>query len=53
MPSEVTRGQRVVLVVAVADNGVIGVDGELPWRLPPDLAHFKRVTLGKPVLMGR
>ena len=53
MPSEVTRGQRVVLVVAVADNGVIGVDGELPWRLPPDLAHFKRVTLGHVVVMGR
>lgn len=43
----------MVLVVAVADNGVIGVDGDLPWRLPPDLAHFKRTTLGHVVVMGR
>ena len=40
-------------VVAVADNDVIGRDNQLPWHLPADLAHFKRVTLGKPVLMGR
>jgi len=41
------------LIVAVAENSVIGVDGALPWRLPDELAHFKRTTLGKPVLMGR
>jgi dihydrofolate reductase len=41
------------LVAAVAENRVIGRDGRLPWRLPDELAHFKRVTLGKPVLMGR
>jgi dihydrofolate reductase len=41
------------LIVAVADNGVIGTRGALPWRLPDELAHFKRTTLGKPVLMGR
>jgi dihydrofolate reductase len=41
------------LVVAVADNGVIGCNGKLPWYLPDDLKHFKAVTLGKPVLMGR
>ena len=52
-PSEPGTTQRVVLVVAVADNGVIGVDGDLPWRLPPDLAHFKRTTLGHVVVMGR
>jgi len=44
---------RLALVVARARNGVIGRDGDLPWRLKADLAHFKRVTLGKPVLMGR
>ncbi len=41
------------LVVAVADNGVIGHRNRLPWHLPADLAHFKRLTLGKPILMGR
>jgi len=44
---------RVSLVVAVAENRVIGRDGELPWHLPDDLRHFKRVTLGHPVIMGR
>ena len=43
----------LVLVVAAADNGVIGRDGDLPWRLPADLQHFKRLTLGKTILMGR
>jgi dihydrofolate reductase len=44
---------RVYLVAAVAANGIIGVNGDLPWRLPEDLAHFKRLTLGHPVVMGR
>ena len=43
----------VTLVAAVAANGVIGVDGDLPWRLPEDLAHFKRLTMGHPMIMGR
>ena len=43
----------VSFVVARADNGVIGRDNALPWRLPADLAHFKRLTVGKPVVMGR
>lgn len=43
----------VSLVVAMARNHVIGRDNTLPWRLPEDLRHFKAVTLGKPVLMGR
>ncbi len=44
---------RLVLVAAVAENGVIGRDGGMPWHLPGDLRHFKRTTLGKPVIMGR
>ena len=44
---------KIVLVVAVAQNGVIGRDGDLPWRLPSDLKRFKQLTLGKPVVMGR
>ncbi|AWK86095.1 dihydrofolate reductase [Azospirillum thermophilum] len=44
---------RISLVVAAAANGVIGRDGDLPWRLPGDLKRFKELTLGKPVLMGR
>jgi dihydrofolate reductase len=43
----------IALVVAVADNGVIGHAGKLPWHLPDDLKHFKATTMGKPVLMGR
>jgi dihydrofolate reductase len=41
------------LVVAVAENDVIGRGNQLPWHLPADLRHFKSITLGKPVLMGR
>ena len=44
---------RVYLVAAVAANGTIGAAGQLPWRLPEDLTHFKRVTMGHPVIMGR
>lgn len=43
----------VTLIVAVADSGVIGRDNALPWHLPDDLKRFKRLTLGKPVIMGR
>lgn len=43
----------LVLVVAVAENGVIGRNGGLPWRISGDLKHFKTVTMGKPVVMGR
>ena len=46
-------GTRVYLVAAVAANGVIGSGGKLPWRLPEDLRHFKELTLGHPVIMGR
>lgn len=44
---------KISLIVAVAENGVIGQGGRLPWRLPADLQHFKRITMGKPMLMGR
>jgi dihydrofolate reductase len=44
---------KIYLVAAVASNGVIGANGQLPWRLPEDLKHFKRLTLGHPVIMGR
>ena len=44
---------RLVCVVAVSRNGVIGRDGLMPWHLPDDLKRFKALTLGKPVLMGR
>jgi len=44
---------RRSLVVAVAENGVIGRDNQLPWKLPDDMAYFKKVTMGHPVVMGR
>lgn len=44
---------KLTLVVAIAKNGVIGRDGDLPWRLSSDLKRFKAATMGKPVLMGR
>ena len=44
---------RVVLVVAVAENGVIGQGGKLPWRLKSEMRHFRDVTWGKPMVVGR
>ena len=41
------------MVAAVADNGVIGDQGDIPWRIPEDFAHFKRITLGHTLIMGR
>jgi dihydrofolate reductase len=46
-------GMDVTLVVAVAQNGVVGREGQLPWRLSSDLKRFKADTMGKPVVMGR
>ncbi|WP_425542113.1 type 3 dihydrofolate reductase [Bowmanella denitrificans] len=46
-------GMRVSLIAAMAENRVIGKDNAMPWHLPADLQHFKQVTLGKPVVMGR
>jgi dihydrofolate reductase len=48
-----TRGFRLGLIAALAANRVIGIEGRLPWRLPEDLRHFKALTLGHPVIMGR
>jgi len=44
---------RISLIVAVSRDSVIGKDGAMPWHLPADLRRFKRITLGKPVVMGR
>ena len=44
---------EIVLVAAMGRNRVIGIDGRMPWRLPADLKHFKSVTMGHPIVMGR
>lgn len=44
---------EIALIAAVARNGVIGKDGDMPWYIPSDFAHFKRTTMGKPMVMGR
>jgi dihydrofolate reductase len=51
----VTKGARFILslIVAVADNGVIGRQGGLPWRLGSDLRRFRKLTMGHPLIMGR
>jgi dihydrofolate reductase len=44
---------QIVLVVAKSENNVIGVDGDLPWKISADLKHFKAITMGHPIVMGR
>jgi dihydrofolate reductase len=44
---------RLAMIAAVAENGVIGAGSSIPWRIPSDMAHFKRTTMGKPIIMGR
>ncbi len=44
---------KIALVAAMANQNVIGLNNQMPWHMPADLAHFKKVTLGKPVIMGR
>ena len=44
---------KISIIVAMAANGVIGRENQLPWHLPADLKHFKQMTMGKPILMGR
>jgi dihydrofolate reductase len=51
--SPLPQAPQVYLVAAVASNGIIGANGALPWRLPEALQHFKRITMGHPVIMGR
>jgi dihydrofolate reductase len=46
-------GPHIVFVVAVAENGVIGQGNAIPWRIKSDMQHFKALTIGKPVVMGR
>jgi dihydrofolate reductase len=53
MTRPATGPARVVLVAARATNGVIGLHGDIPWRIPADFAHFKRVTVGHPLVLGR
>jgi dihydrofolate reductase len=52
-PSEAAPTRRIALIAAIADNGVIGADNGLPWRLPEDLKHFRRLTPGHSIIMGR
>lgn len=53
MNKDTDAGIPLAMIAAVAANGVIGRDNALPWRLPEDLRYFKRVTMGKPIIMGR
>lgn len=48
-----TDTPTIALIAAVAANGIIGRNGEMPWHLPADLTHFKETTMGHPVIMGR
>jgi dihydrofolate reductase len=49
----VSAAPKITFVVAVAENGMMGKNGDLPWSLPGDLKQFKEITIGKPVVMGR
>ncbi len=44
---------EIILILARAENGVIGRDGKIPWHIPADLRRFKQLTMGKPMIMGR
>ena len=44
---------RIIFYLARADNGVIGAGGAIPWRIPGEQRHFKQMTMGKPMVMGR
>ena len=53
MTATANASPEIVLIVAVADNGVIGAHGAIPWRLKSDQARLKAMTMGKPIVMGR
>ena len=53
MTAVANASPEIVLIVAVADNGVIGAHGDIPWRLKSDQARLKAMTMGKPIVMGR
>lgn len=53
MPTEPVDGPRIIGIAAVARNGVIGADGDIPWRIPEDWQRFKRLTMGQALVMGR
>lgn len=53
LANETARSPALCLIAAVADNGVIGADGGMPWRLSTDMRRFRAMTMGKPVIMGR
>ncbi len=53
LQSDVLGNHRIVMLVAAAENGVIGSDGNMPWHLPDDLRRFKDTTMGHPIVMGR
>jgi len=44
---------KISMIAAMAENRVIGKDNKMPWHLPEELGHFKRITMGKPIVMGR
>lgn len=52
-PADVLPRAPLSMVVAIGDNGAIGKDGKVPWRIPEDLKHFKNVTMGHAIIMGR
>lgn len=51
--NDVLAGKTLTLVAAMARNRAIGMDGAMPWHLPAELRHFKQITIGKPIVMGR
>ena len=53
MTAESVEAPKIIAIAAVADNGVIGADNDIPWRIPEDWQRFKRLTMGQVLIMGR